>query len=119
MTEISDIYIYTSTIAGVRFGCTSLLRVVVVTRKTVAPLTSSPLSPSPRTNLPGTHASPPEAEAVLCKAIGSLVKHRYGKANPTLRDEDPAWRRDLDTLRHAELSHVSALTRGPQRPGRG
>lgn len=48
-----------------------------------------------------------------------MVKHRYGRANPTLREDDTGWRRNLDTLRHAELSHLSSLVRAPQRPGKG
>ncbi len=48
-----------------------------------------------------------------------MVKHRYGRANPTLREDDPGWKRDLCTLRHAELSHLSSLVRAPQRPGKG
>lgn len=60
-----------------------------------------------------------EATAVLETAVASLIKQRYGRANPTLRDEDTGWKRNLDTLRHAELSHVSSLVRGPQRPGKG
>ncbi|CAM9898119.1 unnamed protein product, partial [Ectocarpus fasciculatus] len=64
-------------------------------------------------------ASSPETAAVLETTVASLVKHRYGRANPTLREEDTGWRRDLDTLRHAELSHVASLVRGPQRPGKG
>ncbi|CAB1101293.1 unnamed protein product [Ectocarpus sp. CCAP 1310/34] len=64
-------------------------------------------------------ASSPETAAVLETTVASLVKHRYGRANPTLREEDTGWRRDLETLRHAELSHVASLVRGPQRPGKG
>ncbi|CAM9238920.1 unnamed protein product [Pylaiella littoralis] len=64
-------------------------------------------------------ASSPEATAVLETAVACLVKHRYGRANPTLKEGDSRWRRDLDTLRHAELSHVACLVRGPQRPGKG
>lgn len=57
---------------------------------------------------------------MLATTVASLVKHRYGRANPTLREDDATWRRDLDTLRHAELSHLSSLTKGPpQRPGKG
>eukprot|EP00752_Nemacystus_decipiens_P008123 g7263.t1 len=66
-----------------------------------------------------TAASSPEATAVLETAVASMVKHRYGRANPTLREDDAGWRRNLDTLRHAELSHLSSLVRGPQRPGKG
>ncbi|CAM9443942.1 unnamed protein product, partial [Hapterophycus canaliculatus] len=60
-----------------------------------------------------------EANVVLETAVASLVKHRYGRANPTLKEEDAGWKRDLGTLRHAELSHVASLVRGPQRPGKG
>eukprot|EP00903_Cladosiphon_okamuranus_P012135 g11384.t1 len=66
-----------------------------------------------------TAASSPEAMAVLEASVASLIKHRYGRANPTLREDDTGWRRNLDTLRHAELSHLSSLVRGPQRPGKG
>lgn len=56
---------------------------------------------------------------MLETSVASMVKHRYGRANPTLREDDTGWRRNLDTLRHAELSHLSSLVRGPQRPGKG
>lgn len=60
------------------------------------------------------------ATSVVAKSVASLVKHRYGRANPTLRENSTAWKRDLDTLRHAELSHLASLVRGvPQRPGKG
>lgn len=61
-----------------------------------------------------------EASAVLTSTVASLVKQRYGGANPTLRDDDAFWRRDLHTLRHAELSHLASLVRaGVQKPGKG
>lgn len=57
---------------------------------------------------------------VLAATVASLVKHRYGRANPALKEDDTTWRRDLDTLRHAELAHLSSLVRRPpQRPGKG
>lgn len=60
------------------------------------------------------------ATSVLAAAVASLVKHRYGRANPDLREDDTAWRRDLDTLRHAELSHLSSLVKnGPPKRGKG
>lgn len=77
------------------------------------------MTPPPSHRLVFFHMLFSEATAVLETAVASLVKHRYGRANPTLKEEDTGWRRDLDTLRHAELSHVASLVRGPQRPGKG
>ncbi|CAM9841846.1 unnamed protein product [Ascophyllum nodosum] len=54
-------------------------------------------------------ATSPGATAILSTAVASFVKNRYGRANPALREDDTAWKRDLETLRHAELTHLSAL----------
>lgn len=57
---------------------------------------------------------------ILTTAVASFVKNRYGRANPTLREDDTAWKRDLETLRHAELTHLVALVRGSKpRLGKG
>lgn len=57
---------------------------------------------------------------MLESTVASLVKYRYGMANANLREDDRTWRRDLETLRHAELTHLAALLRVPSpRPGKG
>lgn len=61
-----------------------------------------------------------EAVSVLASTVASMVKYRYGMANANLREDDRTWRRDLETLRHAELTHLAALLRIPSpRPGKG
>ncbi|CAM9876820.1 unnamed protein product [Discosporangium mesarthrocarpum] len=62
----------------------------------------------------------PDAEAILSESIADLIKYRYGKANTSLREDDTSWKRDLATLRFAELRHITLLLQTPDaRPGKG
>ncbi|CAM9746140.1 unnamed protein product [Chrysoparadoxa australica] len=61
-----------------------------------------------------------ESTPLLAHAVAALIKHRYGRNVPSLREDNKSWERTLATLRYAEMQRISELLALPEaRPGKG